>query len=52
VLDEHHAEILRFANASGALTTTNKGAISALPERAAVEALMQSQPLHPLSGKE
>lgn len=43
LLDEHHAEILRFANASGALTTTNKGAISALPNKTAVEALMQSQ---------
>lgn len=43
LLDEHHSEILRFANASGALTTTNKGAISALPDKAAVEALMQSQ---------
>ncbi|CAM3399087.1 MULTISPECIES: carbohydrate kinase family protein [Saccharibacillus] len=52
LLDRHHDQMLRFANASGALTTTSKGAISALPERAAIEALMQSQPVHPLSGKE
>lgn len=52
LLHRHHDQMLRFANASGALTTTSKGAISALPERAAIEALMQSQPFQPLSGKE
>lgn len=33
VLHEHHQEILTFANASGALTTTGQGAISALPSK-------------------
>ncbi|GGN92403.1 carbohydrate kinase family protein [Saccharibacillus kuerlensis] len=45
ILDNYHEEILHFANASGALTTTNKGAISALPDTAAIEALMKSQQL-------
>lgn len=40
LLDEHHDHLLRFANASGALTTTGPGAISALPERSSVESLM------------
>ncbi|WP_160725183.1 carbohydrate kinase family protein [Bacillus sp. USDA818B3_A] len=31
VLCKHHQEILTFSNASGALTTTGKGAISSLP---------------------
>lgn len=31
ILMEEHEEILKFANASGALTTTGKGAIPALP---------------------
>jgi len=33
-------DLARFANAAGALTTTRKGAIPALPTRAAVEALL------------
>ncbi|MGJ7921102.1 carbohydrate kinase family protein [Neobacillus sp. LXY-4] len=33
ILDSNHKEILSFANASGALTTTGSGAISALPTR-------------------
>lgn len=33
VLNEHHQEILTFANASGAITTTGKGAISSLPTK-------------------
>jgi fructokinase len=36
--DEALAEICRFANAVGAITTTERGAIPALPTRAAVEA--------------
>jgi len=35
-------ELLRFANAVGALTTTKKGAIPALPTEAEARALMQS----------
>ena len=31
---------MRFANAAGALTATRRGAIPALPGRAAVEALL------------
>ncbi|MBI3764759.1 MAG: carbohydrate kinase, partial [Chloroflexi bacterium] len=34
--------MIRFANACGALTATQLGAMSALPDRAAVEALLQS----------
>lgn len=37
-------EMLRFANGCGALTSTRKGAISALPDLAEVRALMASQP--------
>jgi fructokinase len=37
------AAICRFANAVGALTTTVRGAIPALPTRAKVEALMRQQ---------
>ncbi|MFQ5576997.1 MAG: PfkB family carbohydrate kinase [Anaerolineae bacterium] len=33
-------QVLRVANAAGALTTTRRGAIPALPDRAAVEALV------------
>ena len=36
-------EVLRFANAVGALTTTRKGAIPALPTRQAVADLLESQ---------
>ncbi|MDQ0976785.1 fructokinase [Neobacillus niacini] len=42
VLRNHQASILQFANASGALTTTGKGAISALPNKSAVEELIGS----------
>ncbi len=43
VLRANHARILQFANASGALTTTGKGAISALPGKAEVEAVIGRQ---------
>lgn len=33
VFSTHHQEILAFANASGALTTTGKGAISSIPTK-------------------
>jgi fructokinase len=38
--DRHLEPIARFANACGALTTTRKGAIPALPTRAQVEAFL------------
>jgi fructokinase len=40
----HLGEIARFANAVGALATTQLGAIPALPSRAAVDRFMQSPP--------
>lgn len=40
ILRLNQAAILQFANASGALTTTGKGAISALPAKEQVEALI------------
>jgi fructokinase len=40
VLRNHQASILQFANASGALTTTGKGAISALPNKREIENLI------------
>lgn len=39
-VEEHGLELLSFANASGALTTTKKGGISALPTLQEVEALI------------
>lgn len=33
IVSEHHQEILAFANASGALVTTGRGAISSLPTK-------------------
>ncbi|MBC8171965.1 MAG: hypothetical protein H7X77_09840 [Anaerolineae bacterium] len=39
---QHLPEILRFANAVGAITTTKRGAIPALPRRKQVNALMKS----------
>lgn len=39
----HLPEIVRFANAVGALTTTERGAIPALPTRAAVERFIDTQ---------
>jgi fructokinase len=41
VLNEHHQELLMFANASGALTTTGKGAISSIPTKEAIEQFIQ-----------
>lgn len=41
MLHEHHRELLAFANASGALSTTGKGAISSLPTKQQVLALMK-----------
>ncbi|WP_281863421.1 carbohydrate kinase family protein [Planomicrobium okeanokoites] len=41
VLSEHHQELLAFANASGALVTTGKGALSALPTKEQVLQLMK-----------
>jgi fructokinase len=41
---DHLDSILRFANAVGALTTTQLGAIPSLPSRAAVDAFLQSMP--------
>jgi fructokinase len=43
VLGEQHSEILQFANASGALTATGKGAISALPNKEQVTRLLEAQ---------
>ncbi|WP_028400322.1 carbohydrate kinase family protein [Ectobacillus panaciterrae] len=41
VLHMHYQEILTFANASGALTTTGKGAISSLPKKDEIYKLLQ-----------
>lgn len=41
--DRHLPEIARFANAVGALTTTQKGAIPALPTRQQAEAFLASR---------
>lgn len=41
-ISEHHQELLAFANASGALVTTGKGAISALPTKEQVLQLLNS----------
>ncbi|MBM7604951.1 fructokinase [Metabacillus crassostreae] len=40
ILQSDHQEILSYANASGALTTTGKGAISALPTKAEIYEFM------------
>lgn len=42
LLIEHHEELLAFANAGGALATTGKGAISALPTKNQVLELIKS----------
>lgn len=42
LLSEHHEELLAFANAGGALATTGKGAISALPIKNQVLELIKS----------
>lgn len=41
IVSEHHQEILAFANSAGALVTTGKGAISALPTKEQVLELMK-----------
>lgn len=41
LLMEHHQEILAFANASGALAVTGKGAISSLPTKEQVKELLK-----------
>lgn len=41
--DHHLDEIARFANAVGAITTTKRGAIPALPTRAEVEAFLAAR---------
>jgi fructokinase len=43
VLETHHEDILSFANASGALTATGKGAISSLPTTDEISCLIQNQ---------
>lgn len=43
VMKKKHVGILRFANASGALTAAGKGAISALPEKEQVQHLIKIQ---------
>jgi len=40
ILHQHHLEILTFANASGALTTTGKGAISSLPTKEKISQIL------------
>jgi fructokinase len=40
ICEKYHQEILEFANASGALTTTRKGAISAIPTKEQVLSLI------------
>jgi fructokinase len=42
--DASLAEICRFANAVGAITTTERGAIPSLPTRAVVEARLRDAP--------
>jgi fructokinase len=42
ILESHHEEILDFANASGALTTTGKGAISSIPAKEDIYELIRS----------
>lgn len=42
LLEDEMIDMVRFANAVGALCTTRKGAISAMPEPEEVEALMKS----------
>lgn len=37
--------VIRFANATGALTTTKRGAIPSIPDRAAVERFLAAQPI-------
>lgn len=41
ILEDNSGRILAFANASGALTTAGKGAISSLPDKESIELLMK-----------
>ena len=43
ILQQYNKEILEFANASGALTTTGKGAISSLPTKEQIMELIESR---------
>ncbi|MFX3623641.1 MAG: carbohydrate kinase [Ectobacillus sp.] len=43
VLKTHCQEVLAFANASGALTTTGKGAISSIPTKAEIRRMIQER---------
>lgn len=45
IFEEKYTEILAFANASGALTTTGKGAISSLPKKEEILSLVKSTSL-------
>lgn len=51
LLHDQHADILRFANASGALTTTKRGAISALPTRDEIEKGLRDGSLVPCGSR-
>ena len=41
ILREHHQEVLSFANASGALTTSGKGAIPSIPTKDEINCFLQ-----------
>ncbi|MGG3987220.1 carbohydrate kinase family protein [Bacillus smithii] len=41
ILREHHQEVLSFANASGALTTSGKGAIPSIPTKEEINCFLQ-----------
>jgi len=43
VVNKHYKEILSFANASGALTTTRKGALTAIPSKEDIFLLINNQ---------
>ncbi|MGD0031161.1 carbohydrate kinase [Paenibacillus illinoisensis] len=43
IVNEHYNEILAFANASGALTATGKGAISSIPTKEQIDKLIESR---------
>lgn len=43
IFENYHRELLDFANASGALTTTGKGAISSLPKREEIYQLINGR---------
>jgi fructokinase len=45
ILQAKHEEILQFANASGALTTTGKGAISSIPTKEDIKTLIDTSPV-------